>query len=175
MNESKQDKRPTWRRHLDQGVASVVIAASAGLAGCGKTPQEELHETAFEAAETCKVVPVTKDQRGRKRNTTMVGSVSVSMPCEMANDKAAIEHHVAKAAAACANPGPQQTTIYQNGYFIASCTRAPTPEVPLISALTPSASASSPKKEKPVKVEKRNPSFADRAASAPADTQSAQR
>lgn len=175
MNEPKQDKPPKWRRHLDQGVTTIALAATVGLAGCVKTPEEELREAAYQAAEKCSVTPPPQDKRGRQRKSSTLGAgaVNVSIPCDMANDKAAIDKHVAQAAAACANPGKDATTIYHNGDFIASCTRiGETNKVPLQTALVPSAAASAPEKGN-AKPEKR--SFADRAASAPTDTQSAGR
>lgn len=175
MNEPKQDKPPKWRRHLDQGVTTIALAATVGLAGCVKTPEEELREAAYQAAEKCSAMPTTKGNRGRQRNpsTLGAGAVNVSIPCDMANDKAAIDKHVAQAAAACAKPGKDATTIYHNGDFIASCTRIEgAKKAPLQTALVPSAAASAPEKGK-AKTEKKT--FADRAASAPTDGQSAGR
>ncbi len=174
MNEPKQPKRTTLRDHLNRGVVSVMVATT-GLGGCARPPEEELRETAYRAAAACEVSPPPPRGRHRALSTLGTKAVQVSVPCGMARDKPAIDHEVAQAAVVCAESGAGKPGLYQgNTGFIASCTSVEmgtTP--PLASALAGSAAPPSAGTTKPeVAVpQKKSPSFAERAASAPPVTQ----
>lgn len=125
MNESQQSKPKRWRRHLEQGVASVMIVAASG---CAKAPEDELRTATAGAVESC--MNPGKDGRGRSKSKAANGIVTISIPCEMTGDKATMEREIANAAKVCSTVQPGDTEIYLGPKYkekegiIAACTLA---------------------------------------------------